>query len=84
MSIATITAYALLLTAMLAGLLRQRQARSFGVWKMLCQQVQYPLMMNALALINMPKPLGMDMDCSGGGSRGAHSSKCGFVEVWHR
>jgi len=38
MSIATIAAYALLLTAMLAGLLRQRQTRSFGVWNMLCQQ----------------------------------------------
>jgi len=38
MSIATITFYAFLLTAMLVGLLRQRQARSFGVWKMLCQQ----------------------------------------------
>jgi len=38
MSIATIGFYAVLLIAMLAGLLRQRQARSFGVWKMLCQQ----------------------------------------------
>ncbi|KAH9956363.1 hypothetical protein BC827DRAFT_801635 [Russula dissimulans] len=38
MSIATITTYALLLIAMLVGLLRQRQARSFGVWNMLFQQ----------------------------------------------
>jgi len=38
MSIATIATYAILLFAMLAGLLRHRQSRSFGVWKMLCQQ----------------------------------------------
>ncbi|KAI0265346.1 hypothetical protein BC834DRAFT_181720 [Gloeopeniophorella convolvens] len=38
MSIATIATYAILLLTMLAGLLRRRQARSFGVWKMLCQQ----------------------------------------------
>jgi len=38
MSIATIATYAILLTAMLAGLVHQRQARSFGLWKMLCQQ----------------------------------------------
>jgi len=38
MSIATIAVYAFLFTAMLVGLLRQRQARSFGVWKMLCTQ----------------------------------------------
>jgi len=38
MSIATITTYALLLIAMLAGLMRQRQARSFGIWNMLHQQ----------------------------------------------
>ena len=41
MSISTIAVYAFLLTAMLAGLLRQRQARSFGIWKMLCKQVRY-------------------------------------------
>ncbi|KAH9972510.1 hypothetical protein BJV74DRAFT_953901 [Russula compacta] len=38
MSFATIAAYAILLTAMLLGLMRQRRAGSFGVWKMLCQQ----------------------------------------------
>ncbi|KAH9981603.1 hypothetical protein BJV74DRAFT_854490, partial [Russula compacta] len=38
MSIATITTYAILLCAMLAGLLRQRNAREFGLWNMLCQQ----------------------------------------------
>jgi len=38
MSVATIATYALLLIAMLVGLVRQRQARSFGVWNVLCQQ----------------------------------------------
>jgi len=38
MSIATIGTYAVLLIAMLVGLLRQRPERSFGIWKMLCQQ----------------------------------------------
>jgi len=38
MSIATIMFYAFLLTAMFVGLLRQRQAGSFGLWKMLSQQ----------------------------------------------
>jgi len=38
MSIATMGTYAVLLIAMLIGLLRQRPERSFGVWDMLCQQ----------------------------------------------
>ncbi|KAI9458974.1 hypothetical protein F5148DRAFT_313208 [Russula earlei] len=38
MSTATITVYAFLLILMFAGLVRQRPARSFGVWNMLCQQ----------------------------------------------
>jgi len=38
MSIATIATYAVLLAAMLAGLIHPRQARSFGMLKVLCQQ----------------------------------------------
>jgi len=38
MSIATIATYAVFLSMMLIGLMRQRQGRSFGVWQMLCQQ----------------------------------------------
>jgi len=38
MSIATITAYAIFLSTMFIGLLRQRQEHSFGIWKILSQQ----------------------------------------------
>lgn len=43
MSITTISLYAFLLIAMLVGLLRYRQARSFQLWKMLEQQVESTL-----------------------------------------
>jgi hypothetical protein len=79
MSIATITFYAFLLTAMLVGLLRQRQARSFGVWKMLCQQVRYLLTEN-FELISMDHRLGMGMVCIGGRSRGAYFGKPDLTE----
>jgi len=76
MSIATITAYALLLTAMLVGLLLQRQTRSFGVWNMLCQQVRYLWETNNRRLTSVQNCLGVGMVCIGGGVRSSYSGKC--------
>lgn len=81
MSIATITTYAIFLIAMLVGLLRQRNAREFGLWNMLCQQVWYLLMAISRGLINIPDCLGMDMVCFGGGGRGAYSGEYSLIEV---
>jgi len=76
MSIATIGTYAVLLIAMLTGLLRQRPERSFGVWDMLCQQVRVHQWQHSRGLTSVLARLGMDMVCIGSGGRGAYSGKC--------
>ena len=81
MSFVTMGTYAILLFAMLAGLLRhQRHSRVFGVWPLLLQQVCCSLTAGLLELANMPNCLGMDLVCTGSGSRGAHSGACCLVE----
>jgi len=47
MSITSIMIYAFLLIAMLAGLLRYRRARSFRLWHMLQQQVEWTYTANS-------------------------------------
>jgi hypothetical protein len=84
MSIATIMTYALLLIAMLAGLMRQRQARSFGIWNMLHQQVRHSHTADSWRLTNISNHLGMDMVCIGSGGRGASPCKYGLTEIASR